>query len=218
MQANVKRSEEVSAPKIKIIDDLFQEAIQKKISLRDDLEYQFGVHKCSVCCYNAFWLGQAHDRFVDRYVNELHPRYEDILACLNEQIEDMQRILREKHENDRSLANILDDEPFFFHPFDPLPEDPPDNDHGEYFADPYPDIGSPAEDSALYDEAFTHTDSPSADSGYDYAENPGPSTPIGPGSPSADSDYDFAETPGPSTPIRPDFAETPGPSSPIGRP
>ena len=96
------------AEKIKIIDDLFQQAIDEKIEFRDLLEQAFVEHRGKVGSYSAFWVGQTHDRFVYRYVNERSPRYQDIVECLTEQINDMKRILREKHANDLRLAALLE--------------------------------------------------------------------------------------------------------------
>ena len=101
----------MSTERIKIIDNLFQEAINRKIDFRDALELAFADHKREVESYDAFWGGGASDRFIERYLNMKHPRYQAVVACFTEQIGDMERILREKHENDMRLASLLQSNP-----------------------------------------------------------------------------------------------------------
>jgi len=98
----------VLAEKIKIIDDLFQQAIEQKIEIRDSLSQAFDDHKGKVYNYGDFWQGQACDLFISRYMNERVPRYQAIIVCLTSQIEDMKRILREKHANDERLASFAE--------------------------------------------------------------------------------------------------------------
>ena len=71
------------------------------------MESKLATHQHEVNSYNSFWQGLAHDRFVDRYKNEKAPRYQAVIQCFSEQIEDMKHILREKIENDKRMAANL---------------------------------------------------------------------------------------------------------------
>jgi len=94
------------AEKIKLIDAEMQVAIADKRRFADNLEAEFNTHKAQVNAYNSFWLGQAHDRFTQRYA-ERHRAYEMAVQCLRDQADDMQRVLTEKQNTDQALMASL---------------------------------------------------------------------------------------------------------------
>jgi len=95
------------AEKIKLIDEAMQTAITNKRNFASNMLAELERHKGEVNSYNTFWLGLAHERFEQRY-GERHTVYvKELVDCLNDQADDMHRILTEKQALDSTLAGTL---------------------------------------------------------------------------------------------------------------
>ena len=101
----------MSTERVKLIEAPFQDAINRKMKFRERLDFVFEEHNREVRNYETFWQGPLYDRFASEFFNEHAPRYQSVVACFNEQIREMEHILRGKQENDMNSANSLLDRP-----------------------------------------------------------------------------------------------------------